>query len=85
MEQPKFKSKDVTEALEQVRAGFTISRMTLGTLSFTLYPLIRDEKWAKRFTRIQQEYHKFLLDSYKLLEKEGRKLQLAEEAEKKEA
>lgn len=85
MEQPKLKSKDITEALEQVRAGFTISRMTLGTLSFTLYPLIRDEKWAKRFTRIQQEYHKFLLDSYKLLEKEGRKLELVEEAEKGEA
>lgn len=85
MEQPKFKSKDITEALEQVRAGFTISRMTLGTLSFTLYPLTKDEKWAKRFTRIQQEYHKFLLDSYKMLEKEGRKLELAEEAEKKEA
>jgi len=85
MEQPKFNSKDITEALEQVRAGFTISRMTLGTLSFTLYPLIRDDKWAKRFTRIQQEYHKFLLDSYKMLEKEGRKLDLAEEAEKGEA
>ena len=85
MEQPKFTSKDVTEALEQVRAGFTISRRTLGTLSFTLYPLIRDEKWAKRFTRVQQEYHKFLLDSYKRLEKEGRKLELAEEAEKGEA
>lgn len=84
MEQPILNSKDITEALEQVRAGFTISRMTLGTLSFTLYPIIRDEKWAKRFTRIQHEYHKFLLYSYKLLEKEGRKLELAEEAEKGE-
>lgn len=61
---------EVQEALEQVRAGFTISRMALGAITL-LHPLKKkDEKWAKKFSKIQHEYHTFLLDSYKELESE---------------
>lgn len=61
---------EVQEALEQVRAGFTISRMALGAITL-LHPLKKkDEKWAKKFSKIQHEYHSFLLDSYKELEGE---------------
>lgn len=61
---------EVQEALEQVRAGFTISRMALGAITL-LHPLKKkDEKWAKKFSMIQHEYHTFLLDSYKELEGE---------------
>lgn len=61
---------EVQEALEQVRAGFTISRMALGAITL-LHPLKKkDEKWAKKFSKIQHEYHTFLLDSYKELEAE---------------
>lgn len=64
-----IKSHDVREALEQIRAGFTVSRMALGAAT-VLYPLgKKDEKWAKKFTRIQNDYHKFLLDTYQELEK----------------
>lgn len=61
---------EVQEALEQVRAGFTISRMALGAITL-LHPLKKkDEKWAKKFSKIQHEYHTFLLASYKELEEE---------------
>lgn len=61
---------EVQEALEQVRAGFTISRMALGAITL-LHPLKKkDEKWAKKFSKIQHDYHTFLLDSYKELEDE---------------
>lgn len=61
---------EVQEALEQVRAGFTISRMALGAITL-LHPLKKkDEKWAKKFSKIQHDYHTFLLDSYKELEGE---------------
>ena len=67
-------SKELQEALEQVRAGFTISRMCLGAITL-LHPLKRkDEKWAKKFTKIQHDYHNFLLDSYKELEGEFNRL-----------
>lgn len=60
----------VAEALEQVRASFTVSRMAFGAITI-LFPLKKkDEKWAKKFTKIQNQYHKFLLDSYKELEEE---------------
>lgn len=68
-------SHEVAEAMEQVRAGFTVSRITLSAVTL-LYALCRkDEKWAKKFTKIQQDYHKFLLDSYTEFEKELIKLQ----------
>jgi len=74
-------SKMVIEAMEQVRMGFTASRLALGAATL-LYPLKKlDEKWGKRFTRIQESYHKFLLDVYKGFEEELPKLQ---EKEKKE-
>lgn len=74
-------SKMVIEAMEQVRMGFTASRLALGAATL-LYPLKKlDEKWGKRFTRIQESYHKFLLDIYKGFEEELPKLQ---EREKKE-
>lgn len=61
---------EVQEALEQVRAGFTVSRMALGAITL-LHPLKKkDEKWAKKFSKIQHEYHSFLLASYKELEEE---------------
>lgn len=63
-------SKMVIEAMEQVRMGFTASRLALGAATL-LYPLKRlDEKWGKKFTRIQEAYHKFLLDVYKGFEEE---------------
>ena len=65
----------VIEAMEQVRMGFTASRLALGAATL-LYPLKKlDEKWGKKFTRIQQDYHKFLLDVYKGFEEELPKLQ----------
>ena len=74
METKGITSKDVLEAMEQVRAGFTISRITLGAVTL-LYPLKKKgEKWAKKFTKIQEEYHKFLLDTYNEFEEEYNKL-----------
>lgn len=74
-------SKMVIEAMEQVRMGFTASRLALGAATL-LYPLKKlGEQWGKRFTRIQESYHKFLLDIYKGFEEELPKLQ---EREKKE-
>lgn len=73
-------SKMVLEAMEQIRAGFTISRMTLGAATL-LYPLKKlGDKWGKKFTKIQADYHKFLLDVYKGFEEELPKLQEAEKA-----
>lgn len=44
METNAITSKMVVEAMEQVRAGFTVSRMTLGACTL-LYPLKKlDEK-----------------------------------------
>lgn len=72
-------SQMVIEAMEQVRMGFTASRLALGAATL-LYPLKKlDEKWGKKFTRIQQEYHKFLLDVYKGFEDELPKLQEKED------
>lgn len=71
-------SHEVQEALEQVRAGFTISRITLGACTL-LYPLKRKGKrWADKFTKIQNEYHTFLLDTYKEFEEELVRLQAEE-------
>lgn len=71
-------SQMVIEAMEQVRMGFTASRLALGAAAL-LYPLKKlDEKWGKKFTNIQQSYHKFLLDVYKGFEEELPKLQSAE-------
>lgn len=75
---------EVQEALEQVRAGFTISRMALGAITL-LHPLKKkDEKWAKKFSKIQHEYHTFLLASYKELEAEFDRLSKEEAESKKE-
>lgn len=63
-------SHEVQEAMEQVRAGFTVSRIALGAATL-LYALKRKgDKWAKKFTKIQNEYHKFLLDTYQEFEAE---------------
>lgn len=76
-------SHEVTEAMEQIRAGFTVSRIALGAATL-LYTLKRKgEPWAKKFTKIQNEYHKFLLDTYTEMEKELARLQ-EEEAKKEE-
>lgn len=70
----KIQSKDVLEAMEQVRMGFTASRIALGACTL-LYPLKKlGEKWGKKFTKIQSEYHKFLLDTYTGLEEEYNRL-----------
>lgn len=75
-------SKMVIEAMEQVRMGFTASRLALGAATL-LYPLKKlNEQWGKRFTRIQESYHKFLLDVYKGFEEELARLQ-SEEARKR--
>lgn len=80
METPKITSKEVVEAMEQVRAGFTVSRICLGACTL-LYPLKKlDEKWGKKFTKVQQQYHSFLMEVYKGFEEELPKL---EEDEKK--
>ena len=61
-------SHEVQEAMEQIRMGFTASRIALGSATI-LYTLKRKgDKWAKKFTKIQQDYHKFLLDTYNELE-----------------
>jgi len=61
--------KLAVEALEQIRAGFTVSRIALSAATI-IYPLCKkDEKWGKKFTKIQNEYHKFLLSCYQDLEK----------------
>lgn len=79
METRQIKQHDVVEAMEQVRAAFTVSRMAFGAITI-LYPLKKkDEKWAKKFSQIQEKYHKFLLDCYKEFEEELPKLD-AEEA-----
>lgn len=64
-----IKLNDLEEVLEQLRAGFTISRNTFGTLTLVFSLCKKDEKWAKKFTKIQQDYHKFLVDAYKDIEK----------------
>lgn len=65
---------EIQEAMEQVRAGFTISRMALGAITL-LHPLKKkDEKWAKKFSKLQHDYHSFLLASYKELEEEFERL-----------
>lgn len=80
----KIKSTDVVEALEQVRAAFTVSRMAFGAITL-LYPLKKkDEKWVKKFQKIQHDYHQFLLDCYKELEGEQEKLAVAEKDNKEE-
>lgn len=82
METLKITSHEVTEALEQVRAGFTVSRMALSAITL-LHPLKKkDEKWSKKFMKIQEQYHKFLLDSYNELEGELTRLQEYEEKER---
>lgn len=44
MNEQQIKAADVTEALEQVRASFTVSRMAFGAITL-LYPLKKkDEK-----------------------------------------
>lgn len=74
-ETPNITSKEVIEAMEQVRAGFTVSRICLSACTL-LYPLKKlDEKWGKKFTKVQNEYHKFLLDTYKGFEEELARLQ----------
>ena len=76
-------SNEVKEALEQVRAGFTISRITLGACTL-LYPLKRKGKrWADKFTKIQNEYHQFLLDTYNEFEEEYQRLLKEEETQNK--
>lgn len=76
-------SKMVLEAMEQVRMGFTASRIALGAATL-LYPLAKlDEKWGKKFTKVQESYHKFLLDVYAGFEKELPRLQ-EEEAKNNE-
>lgn len=83
MNEQQIKAADVTEALEQVRASFTVSRMAFGAITL-LYPLKKkDEKWVKKFQRIQKDYHQFLLDSYKELEDEQNRL-INEEKAKEE-
>lgn len=67
-------SHEVTEALEQIRAGFTISRQTLGACTLLFALCKKDEKWAKKFTKIQNDYHKFLLDTYTEMEKKYNEL-----------
>lgn len=82
MESSKITSKELIEALEQIRMGFTASRIALSACTL-LYPLKRlGEKWGKKFTRIQQEYHKFLLDTYNGIEEEYQKLLKEEQNEK---
>lgn len=77
----KITSKEVIEAMEQVRMGFTASRIALGACTL-LYPLKKlGEKWGKKFTKVQQEYHKFLLDTYKGFEEELVRLQKEESKE----
>ena len=71
-------SHEILEAMEQLRAGFTISRLTFGTLTLVYTLKRKDEKWAKKFTKIQEDYHKFLLKGYEELEEEY-KNKLAEE------
>lgn len=75
-------SHEVAEALEQVRAGFTVSRMALAALTLVFSLCRKDDKWAKKFTKIQQDYHKFLLDGYQDLEKKFAEMQEKEKEEK---
>lgn len=79
MEQ-KIKSQDLVEALEQVRASFTVSRMAFGAITLLYSLRSKDQKWVKKFEKIQREYHQFLLDSYnELLEEENRLRQIENE------
>lgn len=74
----KITSKMVIEAMEQVRMGFTASRIALGAATL-LYPLKKlDEKWGKKFEKIQSQYHKFLLDVYQGFEDELPRLEKEE-------
>lgn len=63
----KITSKMVLEALEQVRAGFTVSRMALGAATILVPLANKGEKWGKRFNDVQAKYHKFLLDVHEEL------------------
>lgn len=76
-----IKLNDLQEILEQLRAGFTISRMTFGTLTMVYSICKKDDKWAKKFTKIQNEYHKFLLDAYKDIEQKYKEKEMAESNE----
>lgn len=75
----KITSKMVIEALEQVRMGFTASRVALGAATILVPLANKGEKWGKRFNKVQQDYHKFLLDTHEELQSELVRLQ-AEEA-----
>lgn len=68
-------SHEVVEAMEQIRAGFTVSRIALGAATLLYALKKKGESWAKKFTKVQQDYHKFLLDTYTEFEKELPKLQ----------
>lgn len=64
----KITSHEIQEAMEQVRAGFTVSRIALGAATLLYTVARKGEKWAKKFTKIQNDYHSFLLATYKELE-----------------
>lgn len=74
---------DVVEAMEQIRAGFTISRITLGAVTLLYALKKKGDAWAKKFTKIQNEYHKFLLDTYSEMETELAKMETPKEEENK--
>lgn len=73
MENVSIKSKDLIEALEQIRMAFTASRIGLAACT-VLWNFKQSDKWGKKFTKIQQDYHQFLLDTYNQLEKEYKRL-----------
>lgn len=69
----KIRSKDLVEALEQIRMAFTASRIGLAACT-VLWNFKQSDKWGKKFTKVQQDYHQFLLDTYNQLEKEYKRL-----------
>lgn len=73
MENVSIKSKDLIEALEQIRMAFTASRIGLAACT-VLWNFKQSDKWGKKFTKVQQDYHQFLLDTYNQLEKEYKRL-----------
>lgn len=78
-----IKSKDLIEALEQIRMAFTASRIGLAACT-VLWNFKQSDKWGKKFTKVQQDYHQFLLDTYNQLEKEYKRLLKEEEKEEKD-
>lgn len=75
----KISAAMIVEAMEQVRMAFTASRIGFGAATL-LQPLCKkDEKWCKKFMKLQNDYHTFLLSCYQDFEVEAAR---AEEAEK---